>query len=200
MICGRLLAMPRLMIKAFVDMGIEVRAHAWGMTEMSPIVPVGTLQPQFGASHRRGQAHDVLQTQGYPPFMVEMKISDDAGKICRGTARRSGRPERKAAPRFPKAYFRVDTDILDHDGYFDTGDAVATIDTNGYMRITDRLRGCDQVGRRMDLVDRAGKPRGGAPQGAGSGGDRRSSSEMGRAPAVDHDAQKPEQARHATTS
>src|SRR5260370_18121244 len=38
-----------------------------------------------------------------------------------------------------KAYFRVDTDILDQDGYFDTGD-VATIDKYGYMRITDRSK------------------------------------------------------------
>jgi fatty-acyl-CoA synthase len=38
-ICGGS-AMPRSMIKSFVDMGCEVR-HAWGMTEMSPIGTVG---------------------------------------------------------------------------------------------------------------------------------------------------------------
>src|ERR1700723_3850648 len=48
---------------------------------------------------------------------------------CHGTAR----------PSVSKAYFRVDTDILDADGFFDTGD-VATIDQHGYMRITDRSK------------------------------------------------------------
>ena len=38
------------------------------------------------------------------------------------------------------AYFKGDGgDILDHDGFFDTGD-VATIDQYGYMRITDRSK------------------------------------------------------------
>jgi len=38
-----------------------------------------------------------------------------------------------------KAYYRVDKNILDDEGYFDTGD-VATIDAHGYMRITDRSK------------------------------------------------------------
>src|SRR6201991_2058765 len=76
-ICGGS-AMPRSMIKAFVDMGIDVR-HAWGMTEMSPLGTVGGLQGQY--AHLTGDEKlDVLQTQGYPPFMVEMKIADDAGR------------------------------------------------------------------------------------------------------------------------
>src|ERR1700733_13331437 len=67
-ICGGS-AMPRSMIKAFDDMGIEVR-HAWGMTEMSPLGTVGALQGQY--AHLTGDEKlDVLQTQGYPPFMVE---------------------------------------------------------------------------------------------------------------------------------
>ena len=44
-VCGGS-AMPRSMIKAFVDMGVEVR-HAWGMTEMSPLGTLGALKPPF---------------------------------------------------------------------------------------------------------------------------------------------------------
>ncbi len=44
-----------------------------------------------------------------------------------------------SGPAVSKAYFRVDANILDEQGYFDTGD-VATIDKHGYMRITDRSK------------------------------------------------------------
>ena len=44
-----------------------------------------------------------------------------------------------SGPAVAKAYYRVDSNILDEDGFFDTGD-VATIDEAGYMRITDRSK------------------------------------------------------------
>jgi fatty-acyl-CoA synthase len=134
-ICGGS-AMPRSMIKAFVDMGIDVR-HAWGMTEMSPLGTVGGLQGQY--AHLTGDEKlDVLQTQGYPPFMVEMQITDDAGKDLPWDGKTFGRLKVRG-PAVSGAYFRVDADILDENGYFDTGD-VATIDKHGYMRITDRSK------------------------------------------------------------
>ena len=134
-ICGGS-AMPRSMIKAFVDMGIDVR-HAWGMTEMSPLGTVGGLQGQY--AHLTGDEKlDVLQTQGYPPFMVEMKITDDADKDLPWDGKTFGRLKVRG-PAVSGAYFRVDAPILDENGYFDTGD-VATIDKHGYMRITDRSK------------------------------------------------------------
>ena len=134
-VCGGS-AMPRSMIKAFVDMGVTVR-HAWGMTEMSPIGTLAALKPPF--AELDGEARlDILQTQGYPPFGVQMKITDDAGKELPWDGKTFGRLK-VSGPAVSKAYFRVDTDILDEDGYFDTGD-VATIDEHGYMRITDRSK------------------------------------------------------------
>jgi len=134
-ICGGS-AMPRSMIKAFDDMGIEPR-HAWGMTEMSPLGTVGALQGQY--AHLTGEAKlDVLQMQGYAPFMVEMKITDDAGKELPWDGKTFGRLKVKG-PAIAGAYYRVDSKILDDEGYFDTGD-VATIDQYGYMRITDRSK------------------------------------------------------------
>jgi fatty-acyl-CoA synthase len=134
-ICGGS-AMPRSMIKAFLDMGANVR-HAWGMTEMSPIGTVAALKPPF--QNATGDARlDVLQMQGYPPFGVQMKITDDAGKELPWDGKTFGRLK-VAGPAVAKAYYRVDTDILDEEGFFDTGD-VSTIDEDGYMRITDRSK------------------------------------------------------------
>jgi len=134
-ICGGS-AMPRSMIKAFLDMGANVR-HAWGMTEMSPIGTVAALKPPF--QNATGDARlDVLQMQGYAPFAVEMKITDDAGKELPWDGKTFGRLK-VSGPAVAKAYFRLDANILDEDGFFDTGD-VATIDEGGYMRITDRSK------------------------------------------------------------
>ena len=134
-VCGGS-AMPRSMIKAFVDMGVTAR-HAWGMTEMSPIGTLAALKPPF-SEHAGDEKFDILQTQGYPPFAVEMKITDDAGKELPWDGKTFGRLK-VAGPAVAKAYFRVDTEILDDEGFFDTGD-VATIDPHGYMRITDRSK------------------------------------------------------------
>src|SRR6185437_5438442 len=129
-------AMPRSMIKAFLDMGSNVR-HAWGMTEMSPIGSVSALKPPF--QNATGDVRlDVLQMQGYAPFAVEMKITDDAGKELPWDGKTFGRLK-VSGPAVAKAYYRVDANILDEDGFFDTGD-VSTIDEDGYMRITDRSK------------------------------------------------------------
>ncbi|MCG2667235.1 fatty-acid--CoA ligase [Bradyrhizobium sp. GCM10023182] len=134
-ICGGS-AMPRSMIKAFLDMGANVR-HAWGMTEMSPIGTVAALKPPH--QNATGEARlDVLQMQGYAPFAVEMKITDDAGKELPWDGKTFGRLK-VSGPAVAKAYFRLDNNILDEEGFFDTGD-VATIDEGGYMRITDRSK------------------------------------------------------------
>jgi len=134
-VCGGS-AMPRSMIKTFVDMGVTTR-HAWGMTEMSPVGTLATLKPPFNET--TGDAKlDILQTQGYPPFAVQMKITDDSDNELPWDGKTFGRLK-VSGPAVAKAYFRVDTDILDENGYFDTGD-VSTIDEDGYMRITDRSK------------------------------------------------------------
>lgn len=134
-VCGGS-AMPRSMIIAFADLGIASR-HAWGMTEMSPIGTLASLKPPF--DKLEGDARlDMLQTQGYPPFGVQMKITDDEGKELPWDGKTFGRLK-VSGPAVSKAYFRVDANILDDVGYFDTGD-VATIDKDGYMRITDRSK------------------------------------------------------------
>lgn len=134
-VCGGS-AMPRAMIKAFVDRGVKVR-HAWGMTEMSPIGTIAALKSPFTAAEGEERL-DVLQSQGYPPFGVAMKITDDAGRAQPWDGKTYGRLK-VAGPAVARAYYRVAENVLDEEGYFDTGD-VATIDPHSYMRITDRSK------------------------------------------------------------
>ena len=131
-------ACPRAMTETFErKYGITV-VHAWGMTEMSPVGSVCFVKPELG--HLEGDAlYDLKMKQGYAPFMVEMKITDDAGRELPQDGKTFGRLKVRGSAVI-KGYFRGDGgDVLDADGYFDTGD-VATIDPNGYMQITDRAK------------------------------------------------------------
>src|SRR5205823_8213344 len=97
-----------------------------------------TLKPEY--SGLTGEARlDVQQKQGHPPFSVEMKIIDDSNKELPWDGKTFGRLVVRG-PAVAKSYFKGDGgDILDDDGFFDTGD-VATVDPHGYMQITDRSK------------------------------------------------------------
>ena len=130
-------AVPRAMIKTFwEDYGVEV-FHAWGMTEMSPLGTVGTLKPEYAGLDNEA-IFDIKTKQGYTPFGVEMKITDDAGRAMPWDGKTFGRIKVRGFA-IAKAYYKDDTRILDADGYFDTGD-VGTMDRHGYMQITDRSK------------------------------------------------------------
>ena len=130
-------ACPRAVTRTFQDVyGVEV-LHAWGMTEMSPLGTMCTLKPEYAALG--GEARlDIQQKQGHAPFMVEMKITDDSGKRLPWDGKTFGRLKVRG-PSVARAYYKDDADILDTEGFFDTGD-VATIDKHGYMHITDRAK------------------------------------------------------------
>jgi fatty-acyl-CoA synthase len=130
-------ACPRAMTKTFQDTyGVEV-IHAWGMTEMSPLGTVCTMKPEY--AELAGEARlDIQAKQGHPPFGVEMKITDDNDRPLSWDGKTFGRLKVRG-PAVARSYFKDDGDILDADGFFDTGD-VATIDSHGYMQVTDRAK------------------------------------------------------------
>ncbi len=130
-------ACPRAMTKTFQDeYGVEV-IHAWGMTEMSPLGTVCTMKPAY-AGLAGEERLDIQQMQGQTPFLVEMKITDNSGKRLPWDGRTFGRLKVRG-PSVARAYYREEGNVLDAEGFFDTGD-VATIDRHGYMRITDRSK------------------------------------------------------------
>ncbi|MDO8875848.1 MAG: fatty-acid--CoA ligase [Pseudolabrys sp.] len=131
-------ACPRAMTKTFQEnYGVEV-VHAWGMTEMSPLGSLCTMKPEYAGL--TGEARlDVQMKQGHPPFGVDMKITDDAGKELPWDGKTFGRLKVRG-PAVAKGYYRVERDaVFEDDGWFDTGD-VGTIDAYGYLQITDRAK------------------------------------------------------------
>ncbi len=131
-------ACPEYIMKAFVENYDVDVIHGWGMTEMSPVGTLGTK-----SSRTAGLDHDawwpIKLKQGRPPFMVDLKITDDYNVSLPHDGKTFGRLKVKG-PAVASAYFKGEgASSFDADGWFDTGD-VATIDEYGFMNITDRSK------------------------------------------------------------
>ncbi len=131
-------AVPEGILRAFHDdYGVDV-VHAWGMTETSPLGTLSTPTPEVAALSFDEQIPYKLK-QGRPPVGVQLKLTGDDGAAKPRDGTSFGRLSIRG-PFIAGAYFKGDGgDILDGDGFFDTGD-VATIDPAGYMQITDRAK------------------------------------------------------------
>lgn len=130
-------AAPRYMIEKFEkDYEVEF-IHGWGMTEMSPLGTVCKFKAGM-ESMKMDDAIDQKLKQGRVPYTVQMKIVDDEGNDLPRDGVAFGKLVVKG-PGVSSGYYRLDTNILDADGWMDTGD-VATIDQFGFMQITDRAK------------------------------------------------------------
>ena len=131
-------AIPEKILRAFEeDYEVDV-VHAWGMTETSPLGTLGSLPPHLIKADIDTRMKQKLK-QGRPPFGVELKIVDDAGKTLPRDGDTSGKLMVRG-PAIASGYFKGDGgDVLCDEGFFDTGD-VANIDQYGTMTITDRAK------------------------------------------------------------
>ncbi len=131
-------ACPEAVMKAFVETYGSDVVHAWGMTEMSPIGSLSTATARTAAL-APDERWTLKLKQGRPPFMVDMKITDDEGKTLPHDGKTFGRLKVKG-PAIARSYFKGEgASAFDAEGWFDTGD-VATIDEHGFMNITDRAK------------------------------------------------------------
>ena len=129
-------AAPRAMIKWFRQRGIDI-AHAWGMTETSPVGTCGA-RPLGWEAMSDDQQVDFICHQGRVPFGVELNTIDDDGQPLPRDGHASGRLLVRG-PWVIRRYFRAEEDCIDGDGWFDTGD-VAILHPDGTMQITDRAK------------------------------------------------------------
>jgi len=130
-------ATPRAMIALWRDRyGVELK-HGWGMTELSPLGTMRLAKPEHGALDAEAEL-DLAARQGCPPFTVELKITDDAGRALPWDGVATGRLKVRG-PAIARGYFRDEAGHLDAEGFFDTGD-VAAIDPAGVLQITDRAK------------------------------------------------------------
>ncbi len=130
-------ACPLAVVEAFQnDYGVQV-LHAWGMTETSPLGTLCSFKPETAALPEAERLDAQLKV-GHPPFTVDLAIRGEDGAMLPWDGKTQGRLLVRG-PGVVKRYLNQDTDIIDTDDWFDTGDA-ANIDPLGYVRITDRFK------------------------------------------------------------
>ncbi|KAJ8137827.1 hypothetical protein OY671_008960, partial [Metschnikowia pulcherrima] len=114
-------------------------AHAWGMTETSPIGTTGTETWDWDDSSFAEQV-GIKAMQGRVPFGVEMRCVDsgDPGIVSPRDGKTAGALQVRG-PWVVKRYFTGDKEAVDTAQWFDTGD-VAVIHPNGTSQSTDRTK------------------------------------------------------------
>ncbi|MGA9572356.1 MAG: AMP-binding protein, partial [Lysobacterales bacterium] len=116
-------------------LGAQVQT-SWGMTELSPLGTIAAPDAPASAS----------MASGRPPMGLDLKLVDADGVILakqRGTIGHLRVKGQSVVDR----YYKSDVDILDEEGYFDTGD-LASIDVEGNITIR---------GRSKDLIKSGGE-------------------------------------------
>ncbi|MEW9031966.1 MAG: long-chain fatty acid--CoA ligase [Planifilum fimeticola] len=130
-------AAPESMIRAFDRHNLRV-VHGWGMTETTPVGTLGILKPHM-EEWPEDKQYEYRAKQGLPLPFVEVRIATEDG-----FAPHDGKTMGELQVRGPwiaaDYYNRPDSrDSFTEDGWFRTGD-VATIDPEGFVKITDRTK------------------------------------------------------------
>ncbi|HXZ69275.1 MAG TPA: long-chain fatty acid--CoA ligase [Streptosporangiaceae bacterium] len=130
-------AAPESLIRGLDRHGLRL-VHAWGMTEMTPIGTVSWLKRSL-EELPQDQQYEYRAKQGLPLPFVETRIMKETGEAP-WDGKAMGELEVRG-PWVAASYYQAPefTGKWSDDGWFRTGD-VATIDPEGYVKITDRTK------------------------------------------------------------
>lgn len=131
-------AMPRAVIERLMRQGVRV-AHAWGMTETSPIGTTGA-EPANWDEMTFDEQVDLKAKQGRVPFGVELRCVDlDDPSVVLPRDGVSAGALQVRGPWVIRRYFKAETDATVDGQWFDTGD-VAVIHPDNTLQLTDRTK------------------------------------------------------------
>lgn len=137
-------ALPKSLAQRGLDMGIDVFA-AYGMSETCPFIASAQVDESMLGDDTDG-AMVVRTAAGRALPLVDIRIVDD---LMRPHAQGSAEVGEIVlrAPWLTAGYFRNEDASRDlwNGGYLHTGD-IGTVDTAGYLRITDRLKDVIKTG------------------------------------------------------
>jgi fatty-acyl-CoA synthase len=137
-------ALPKGLAKASMDLGIEIIA-AYGMSETCPLLTAANLKPKMMDWSNEDKL-DVLIKTGLPTPLVNLKIVDSKGNEVPHDGMTTGEIVVRT-PWLTQGYFKSPekSEELWKDGWLHTGD-VANIDSEGYVKITDRVKDVIKTG------------------------------------------------------
>ena len=132
-------AAPRHLIELYEKKFGVPMTHAWGMTETTPLGTVSRLKSYMEAWPDE-QRYSVRAKQGYPVAGVDIRAVDEQGQEVPWDGRTMGELQVRG-PWVTRSYYEHPEGAAQFtaDGWFRTGDVV-TIDSEGYIQITDRTK------------------------------------------------------------
>jgi fatty-acyl-CoA synthase len=131
-------AIPESLFRVFDSFDMKI-IQAWGMTETSPIASMGVLKKSM-LDLSEDEQYQIRIKQGMPLAFVEVRIIDDEGEQQPWDGEAQGEVQVRG-PWITGAYHKEGSapDKFSEDGWLRTGD-VATIDTEGFIKLTDRTK------------------------------------------------------------
>lgn len=130
-------AVPQVVMEKLDQWFGAVVIQAWGMTESGPMATATSpLLKHRGAT--REQRIDLQMYQGRALWGAEVKIVDAEGRDLPNDGVATGELMLRG-PWVIASYYEGNPNLLDAHGWFATGD-VASIDADGFVRLTDRLK------------------------------------------------------------
>jgi fatty-acyl-CoA synthase len=130
---------PVALMKGLYDLTGGEIVHAYGATETTPLVTINRLKPWL-EKLSEDERWDLKRKQGFIVQGLDAKIIDDSGKELPHDGKSVGGFCVRGPWITGKYYNAPGTESqFTEDGYWKSGDA-ATIDEEGYMKITDRIK------------------------------------------------------------
>jgi fatty-acyl-CoA synthase len=133
-VCGGA-AVPRSLMEAFQERHGMPIVQAWGMTETSPLAAVA--HPPRGVEGEERWKYRAATGRIFPLLDFRL-VDDESGEEVAWDGEATGEVQVKG-PWIASAYYEDDADDKFDDGWLRTGD-IASIDQDGFMRISDRSK------------------------------------------------------------
>ncbi|UCE12302.1 MAG: long-chain fatty acid--CoA ligase [Candidatus Heimdallarchaeota archaeon] len=131
---------PIAMMKGFRNLtGAEI-VHSYGSTEAHAIVTLNRVTPALEEELSEEERWDLKRKQGYIVVGLDVKIVDEFGNEVPHDGKSAGEILIRG-PWVSGSYYNTPGSEVQftEDGYFKSGD-VGTIDPEGFLKITDRLK------------------------------------------------------------
>ena len=132
---------PLDMMRGYEELtGAEV-IHAYGSTETSPLATINRIKPSLQDELSNEEKLDLRRKQGLTVPGLEIEIADpDTGERLPDDGESTGEILIRG-PWITQSYYDDErsAEAFTDDGFWKSGDA-GTIDENGYLKITDRLK------------------------------------------------------------